>query len=117
MTRVILLTLGLATLPVGHSLRAEAKRDVQGSTNELSWFTIGGGGATRLTTGAFHMTSTIGQPGATSVALMAGEFELSGGFLAAGLPSASLCPADLNNDGVVNAADLALLLGTWGACE
>ncbi len=25
-----------------------------------------------------------------------------------------LCPADLNGDGVVNAADLALLLGAWG---
>ena len=27
------------------------------------------------------------------------------------------CPADLNGDGVVNAADLALLLGSWGPCE
>lgn len=24
------------------------------------------------------------------------------------------CPADLNNDGVVNGADLGLLLGNWG---
>lgn len=27
------------------------------------------------------------------------------------------CPADLNGDGVVNAADLAELLGSWGECE
>ena len=28
----------------------------------------------------------------------------------------NLCRADLNNDGVVEAFDLALLLGTWGMC-
>ena len=26
------------------------------------------------------------------------------------------CPADLNGDGIVNAADLAILLGNWGPC-
>lgn len=26
------------------------------------------------------------------------------------------CPADLNEDGVIDAADLALLLGAWGSC-
>ena len=26
------------------------------------------------------------------------------------------CPADLNHDGVVDAADLAILLGSWGPC-
>ena len=26
------------------------------------------------------------------------------------------CPGDLNNDGVINAADLAILLGAWGFC-
>ena len=30
--------------------------------------------------------------------------------------STSNCPADLNHSGVVDGADLALLLGTWGAC-
>ena len=29
----------------------------------------------------------------------------------------SVCEADLDGDGVVNAADLAQLLGSWGACE
>ncbi len=29
----------------------------------------------------------------------------------------SSCPADLNNDGIVNAADLAALLGAWGPCD
>ena len=27
------------------------------------------------------------------------------------------CPADLNEDGDVSPADLALLLGDWGACD
>jgi hypothetical protein len=26
------------------------------------------------------------------------------------------CPADLNSDGVVNGADLGILLGAWGSC-
>ncbi|MFM7798836.1 MAG: hypothetical protein ACKPBA_07610 [Planctomycetota bacterium] len=32
-------------------------------------------------------------------------------------PTAPACPADLNNDGVVNGADLGLLLGAWGPCS
>jgi hypothetical protein len=31
-------------------------------------------------------------------------------------PTAPLCPADLNDDNVVNGADLGLLLGSWGVC-
>jgi hypothetical protein len=31
-------------------------------------------------------------------------------------PAAPPCPADLNNDGVVNGADLGLMLGSWGVC-
>jgi hypothetical protein len=27
------------------------------------------------------------------------------------------CPADLNSDGTVNASDLAILLGSWGLCD
>lgn len=27
------------------------------------------------------------------------------------------CPNDLNNDGAINAADLAIVLGAWGVCE
>jgi len=32
-------------------------------------------------------------------------------------PTAPACPADLNNDGQVNGADLGLLLGAWGPCS
>jgi len=31
-------------------------------------------------------------------------------------PAAPACPADLNHDGVVNGADLGLMLGSWGPC-
>lgn len=31
-------------------------------------------------------------------------------------PTAPPCPADLNHDGVVNGADLGLMLGAWGPC-
>ena len=31
-------------------------------------------------------------------------------------PAAPACPADLNQDGVVNGADLGLMLGSWGPC-
>jgi len=31
-------------------------------------------------------------------------------------PAAPPCPADLNNDGAVNGADLGLMLGAWGPC-
>jgi hypothetical protein len=32
------------------------------------------------------------------------------------VPAPPACPADLNNDGVVNGADLGLMLGSWGIC-
>jgi len=32
-------------------------------------------------------------------------------------PAPPACPADLNNDGQVNGADLGLLLGAWGVCS
>lgn len=39
--------------------------------------------------------------------------ELNGQLASCG---GSACPADQNNDGVVNGADLGLLLGAWGPC-
>ncbi len=32
------------------------------------------------------------------------------------IPRGNPCPGDLNGDGVVNATDMALLLGSWGPC-
>ncbi|MCA9291158.1 MAG: hypothetical protein KDA25_08515, partial [Phycisphaerales bacterium] len=46
-----------------------------------------------------------------------GEYtdEWSFGF-ASGPPAAPALPGDLTGDGIVNAADLAQLLASWGAC-
>ena len=34
-----------------------------------------------------------------------------------GIPDGCDCPADLDGDGAIGAADLAQLLGNWGPCE
>jgi hypothetical protein len=51
---------------------------------------------------------------ATATARFQWAIELNG--QAASCGSTSACPADQNNDGVVNGADLGLLLGAWGPC-
>ena len=45
---------------------------------ELSWFTIGGGGAQDLTGGTYTLSGTIGLPDAG--ALSGGTYTLAGGF-------------------------------------
>ena len=47
------------------------------------------------------------------------NFPTDGGpvpFAVAEVPAAPPCPADLNHDGVVDGADLGLLLSSWGLC-
>jgi hypothetical protein len=62
---------------------------------------------------------TILPPGATANLLMSGTFsegtsttESSASIVAVGAPA--LRPGDLNGDGVVNGADLGILLAAWG---
>ena len=81
---------------------------------DLSWYTVDGGGATFSTGGGFTLGGTIGQPDAGAV-MTGGQFTLAGGFWLAATSGAPLaCLADLNHDGVVDATDLGLLLGSWG---
>ena len=61
--------------------------------------------------GNFQATSSVGVP--ISGQAEGGEFTASGGFLPSAVAEPP-CPADLNDNGVVNAQDLALLLGAWG---
>jgi hypothetical protein len=91
---------------------------IAGSTYDLSWYTIDGGGGTS-TGGSFVVRGTIGQPDAG--VMSGGNFELRGGFWAGGGPSL-LCLGDVVGsdftppaDGVVDGFDLAVLLGEWGA--
>ncbi len=79
---------------------------------DLTWFTVDGGGGTS-TGGGFVLTGTAGQPDAGELA--GGDFVLRGGFWQ---PAAACgdCPTDVDGDGVTNAPDLAVLLGSWGPC-
>jgi hypothetical protein len=88
---------------------------------DLSWNTIDGGGGTS-TGGSFALSGTIGQPDAGTMS--GGIFSLQGGFWAAGgEPGFITCLGDFVSsatfqpppDGQVDAADLAFLLGEWGA--
>ncbi|MCA9285841.1 MAG: hypothetical protein KDA22_11530 [Phycisphaerales bacterium] len=79
---------------------------------DLSWHTVDGGGGLSAG-GNFSITGTIGQ--ADAHASMAGDgYSLAGGFWAgAGSTPGSPCSPDLNGDGMVDGADLGLLLAAW----
>jgi len=79
----------------------------------VDWHTIDGGGGTSVGAG-FVLSGTIGQPDAGEMA--GGGFLLTGGFWPGAMPpsAATPCPADLNGDGVVDGADLGILLSAWG---
>lgn len=102
------------------ALSAMAGVAIAGNTYDLSWFTIDGGGGTS-TGGAYQVRGTIGQSDAG--VMVGGNFELRGGFWAGGSGPVLVCLGDLVNsntfapppDGVVDGADLAILLGEWGA--
>ena len=81
---------------------------------EIKWYTVDGGGGTS-TGGAFSLRGAIGQPDAGD--LEGGPFVLRGGFIQPAAPSAPPCPWDISGDGVINATDLAGLLGRWGTVD
>jgi len=78
---------------------------------DLFWNTIDGGGG--VSAGAdFQLAGTIGQPDA-GIVMTGGDFTFTGGFWAASSAGAP-CPADFDDDGDVDTADLLHLLGAWG---
>ena len=87
-----------------------------GETNGDSLNTLVGELTGSLTAGhdyllnySYFVLILVGNPpdaGATAVGSL--DFEIT--------PCAATCAADLNGDGVVNAADLAELLAAWGVC-
>jgi len=87
---------------------------------DLSWHTIDGGGGTS-TGGSFALSGTIGQHDAG--VMSGGSFELVGGFWAVGGEPVLICIGDFVTnatlqpppDGIVDGADLAFLIGAWGA--
>jgi hypothetical protein len=94
----------------------------EGGGYDLSWSTIDGGGGTpgngSSSGGGFVLSGTIGQPDATPGNVLTGvsgrnTYTLTGGFWAVPAAPSNPCPADLNQDGIVDGADLGLLLGNW----
>jgi hypothetical protein len=71
----LLLFLYLAILLVG--LTSPVLADTA-ATYDLSWWTVDGGGASGLTSGAYTLSGTAGQPDAGSLA--SGDYDLAGGF-------------------------------------
>ena len=88
-----------------------------GTENLASFIDATNGGATGTFAG-FPLTQdlVLGQ----TYYIVAGSFSatanVTGTLKIDGPPQAGSCVGDLNDDGVVNGADLGLLLGAWGAC-
>ncbi len=77
------------------------------------WTIDGGGGMFCEGYGYdFELSGTIGQPDAG--VMTGGDFELAGGFWCAAGGTASPCPADITDDGVVDVLDLLEVLSQWG---
>ena len=83
-----------------------AAASVLGQEFDLSWHSIDGGGVMRSSGGEFELSGTIGQPDAGFLA--GGNFELSGGFWFA------LVPTDCNEDGAANLLDHDLFTQCMG---
>lgn len=80
-------------------------------TYDLTWNTVDGGGGMNSVGGTYTLSGTIGQPDAG--VMTGGTYTLTGGFWAGASPSAP-CYGDLNNDRIVDLADLVLLLSHYG---
>ena len=87
--------------------------DIDGpGSYDLSWNTIDAGGSS-TGGGTYQLTSTIGQPDASLVAMTGGTYTLNAGFWHGVIQS---CQADTNADNVVNIDDLLAVINSWGAC-
>jgi hypothetical protein len=80
---------------------------------ELDWCTIDGGGAMWTTGGDLELSGTIAQPDA-GMTMTGDDLELVGGFWTVVAGEDEFCFGDLNGDNVINLADLAQLLGSYG---
>src|SRR5262245_33502091 len=80
----------------------------------IDWYSVDCGGILFATGSGFELGATIGQPDAGSVMSGSG-FELIGGFWSIEAAALPPCPGDVNGDGIVDLADLTLLLGAFGA--
>jgi len=83
---------------------------------DLSWWTVDGGGATRMTGGSFTLSGTIGQPDATPAAMTGGNYALIGGFWPGFLPGCtSFARVDFDRDCDVDPADYSVFESCFSA--
>jgi len=97
------------------SLLCASPNGARENVSAIDWWSVDSGGAVASLGGDFILSGTIGQPDA-GLTLVGGAFALDGGFqpgLAAAAPG---CPGDLSLDGLVDGADLGLLIASWGDC-
>ena len=102
-----------AALVIGLSVAIGVADGLAGGPYDLSWNTINGGGGTSAG-GGYALDGTIGQHDAGGP-LAGGGYELTGGFWPGATPIND-CPADTNNDNLVNVTDLLAVIGSWGTC-
>jgi hypothetical protein len=86
-----------------------------GGSYEITWYTIDAGGTLNATGGTYSLSGTVGQPDAGPV-MSGGSFSLAGGFWP-GVDSAPPCPADLNNDGMLNFFDVSEFLSAYNTMD
>ena len=94
------------------SLTVLALMAVPAGAEEITWYTVDGGGTNLSMGGPFTLGGTIGQ--ADADVLSGDAFELRGGFWSGG---AVFCYGDFDNDGEVGLSDLAELLANYGEPE
>jgi len=81
----------------------------------VNWYSVDAGTAVESIGGTLVLNGVVGQPDSGPM-LVGTTFEITGGFLAACATPIDLCPADFNGSSTVDAADLAILLSSWGPC-
>ena len=94
------------TLAFSLSVAAIAHADTTATTIPLP------GGTSAV--GAYTLASVYGQPTSLGTS-SASSVVLSPGYLCIEADDVGN-PGDLNNDGIVNGVDLAIILSTWGLC-
>lgn len=131
-------SIGSVAVPVGSgaSIAAQAFRDVAAHSGEpydgADWEMSAANGQASWSTEAFSDNPSANalrwgtlynygfESNAPPVegAISLGSFKVAGSTSVVTLvPGAAFAPSDLNHDGVVNGADLGMLLAAWGACS
>jgi hypothetical protein len=98
-------------VPTGIALVITTVAFAAGGAVYIGAYSVTGSAATS-SGGKLTLKGVIGQPEANVVS-SGGGLSVQGGFYAAA--PAPACPADLDGDGNIGAADLSLLLASWGA--